>query len=172
MLYVESDLPTTLNKWHRLEGSSVDCLEAWRWARTSVYNGDNKPSGCTSTTSGCPLHLQTARAPQLGPLHPSRPPTQERLPAGPQWGGGSAAARGGGGEPGWGGGRGGRRCCPGGGGRREGAAAAAASGAAAQTLGAAEAVSRSAFRPLLRSESVVGVAAWRVCGGGGTGSGC
>lgn len=100
-------------------------------------------------------------APQLGPLHPSGPPTLGRLPSESHWGGGVGGRHAGGCERGWGGGRGRRRCCPGGGGRREGAAAAtaAASPAATQTPGAAEAVSRSAFPRLLRSQSGLGVAA-------------
>ena len=83
-----------------------------------------------------------------------------------RWGGGVGGRYKGGGEGGWGGGRGGRWRCPGGGGRREGAAA-AASPAATQTPGAAEAVSRSAFPPLLGSWSGAGVAAGRVCRGEG-----
>lgn len=66
-----------------------------------------------------------------------------------------------------GGGRGGRRYCPGGGGRREGAAAAAAaaSPAATQTPGAAEAVSRSAFPPILWIQGTSESQPGRVCGG-------
>lgn len=116
--------------------------------------------------AGRPLHLQTARL-RLAPLH-SRSPAHpreaaRRVAAGRGVGGGEE------GDParGRGGGRGGRRYCPGGGGRREGAAAAAAaaSPAATQTPGAAEAVSCSAFPPILWSQGTSELRPGRVCGG-------
>lgn len=83
MLNLTFPRPKQANKWRPLQSISVAWLEARQRARSREYDGD-KSSGCTQAKSGCSLHLQTPRAPRLGPLHPSRLPTLERLPGGPQ----------------------------------------------------------------------------------------
>lgn len=159
MLCVEPDLPTAQTGKQMVslgKSISVAWLEARQRARSREYDGDK--SAAPSKIRGS-LHLQTPRAPRLGPCTLAGCPPWRGCTWGPQcvgvWSWGWRPLQGGGGERGWG--RGWRWRGPGGGRREGAAAAAAASPAATQTPGAAEAVSRSAFPPLLGSRSGAGL---------------